>query len=76
MKSIYEIESSAKKEVLEEILEKLNPYKIPCECPKGGVYEENDNSVSICQKCGGTEYRLSDQLQIAEWIIKKEIDKY
>ena len=28
-----------------------------CDCPKGGMYEHDDGSTSLCEKCNGTEYK-------------------
>lgn len=43
---------------LEEEIEGMD--KIPCDCPKGGLVGENELP---CQKCDGSEWRLSNNLQ-------------
>lgn len=30
--------------------------KIPCSCPKGGMYERADGSTYVCERCGGSEW--------------------
>ncbi len=30
-------------------------YK-PCDCPKGGLWENEDGSYYTCEKCGGDEW--------------------
>lgn len=39
--------------------DKIN--KIPCDCPKGGLYENENGSTSICKKCGGSEWVMTDK---------------
>ncbi|MFA7708400.1 MAG: hypothetical protein WCX73_05615 [Candidatus Pacearchaeota archaeon] len=43
-------------------------WKIPCSCPKGGMYEEG----SICSKCGGSEWIVNPELVA---LFEKELDK-
>lgn len=30
--------------------------KVPCDCPKGGLYENENGSTYPCPKCGGSEW--------------------
>lgn len=42
--------------------EKLAKYKVPCTCPKGGMYEPEDRESYACSKCGGSEWVFPDDL--------------
>ncbi len=37
-------------------MEKQTNKKIPCSCPKGGLYERENGSTYTCDKCGGSEW--------------------
>lgn len=42
--------------------------KVPCDCPKGGLWENTDGSTTICDKCGGTEWITTTPIQETEKI--------
>lgn len=29
---------------------------VPCNCPKGGIYEDMNGNTAVCDKCNGTEW--------------------
>jgi len=46
--------------MVEKTKDKLAGYKIPCSCPKGGMYGDE-----VCSKCGGTEWVLPEDINQA-----------
>ena len=50
---------------------------IPCTCPKGGGYEQENGKIETCNKCGGSEWinqpKLNDK---KEFIIVSKDDDY
>jgi hypothetical protein len=48
-----------------QIIDRLNSLtgeeKIPCDCPKGGVYETEDGGEILCEKCGGSEWKTKEE---------------
>ncbi len=60
-----------RKEILEDEL--LN-YKVPCSCPKGGIWGEDSDQEHICEKCGGSEWVLpEDILEAFEHSLQKAV---
>lgn len=54
---------------------KTKQDKIPCDCPKGGLYENENGSTNICKKCDGSEWVVKDTKQDTIEEILKEFDK-
>lgn len=41
--------------------------KIPCSCPKGGMYEMENGNTRICERCDGTEWVDTQNTPANEW---------
>lgn len=51
-------------QVKEKIYEACPELRVPCTCPKGGVYEAENGLTLICPKCDGVEYVNKKEIQL------------
>ena len=60
------------KEAFKRVVEgEFSKHKIPCSCPKGGMFEKENGDTYFCDRCGGSQWVLPEKLnQVLTNILK------